>query len=485
MEQYRGEPGRLELCWNTRTFLPDVPEEDDRPTVREVLDGRDFAAGGAVRQYWSVPERLLDLRWLTERPETPEATAQYRQAEHTLCRIVATLAAWSGCVWRDTERLRRDWAGDAAWNRLRERYEPLLRRCAARRRNGATREFSESELLRLYQLLRELPPLPASVRRGRPFRNAALRLRKDLEGTFGLALEREKSLRLFTGEDLQRNAEAATDFCEKALEFLEGALWRRELSAAKRLEKLSACLDRAAPDLPLAGGDIWSEVYHNALWLRLQAVADGVCRQINGGPEEPPCTVETLLERVEAVWQTLKSGSPVKLSLREYAADGSRCAALLETDGGTRIVAFSGFLDCEDPQTRDLLLPPTHSGSAAGAFQRIAAGLGAELAVHTPSVVDRMARCGVDRNCRLTAAATLRQELDAGVTDQKQRNFLKRSYGCCERKILAHGAQQGMAAPGQAVLHVKFAPCMNCYAALRQWADEDGIRLTLDCPELA
>ena len=175
----------------------------------------------------------------------------------------------------------------------------------------------------------------------------------------------------------------------------------------------------------------------------------------------------------------------MKLSLGEHIADESRCAALLETDSGLRIAAFQGFLDCQDPQASQLLMEPTHSGCGDGAFQRIAAGLGAELAVDTPGVVDRMARCGVDRNCRLTAAATLRQELDAGVTDQKQRNFLKRSYGCCERKILAHGAQQGMAAPGQAVLHVKFAPCMNCYAALRQWADEDGIRLTLDCPELA
>lgn len=484
MEQHRGEPGRLDLRWSARTFLPDLTKEDDGPTVREVLDGRDFAAHSGVRQYWSVPERLLDLRWLTERPETPEASARYRQAEHTLCRVVATLAAWCGSAWRDTERLRRDRADDEAWNRLRERYEPLLRRCAARKRNGALREFSESELLRLYQLLRELPPLPASVRRGRPFRAAALRLRKDLEGTFGLALEREKSLRLFTGEDLQRNAEAATDFCEKALDFLEGALWRRELSAARRLEKLSVCLDQAAPGLPPAEGDVWSEVYHNALWLRLQTVADGVCGRINGAPGEPPCAVDTLLERVEVVWKTLKAGSLVKISLREYAADGSRCAALLETEGGRRIVAFSGYLDCQDPQTRELLLDQTRSGSAADAFQRIAADLGAELAVHTPGVVDRVARYGVDRNCRLTAAATLRRELDAGVPNQKQRDFLKRSYGCCERKILAHGARRGEGAPSWAVLHVKFAPCMNCYAALRQWADGEGIRLTLDCPEL-
>ena len=482
MEQYGSEPGNLDLRWNTRTFLPDLPEADDLREVREVLDGRDFAAGGAVRQYWSVPERLLDLRWLTERPET--AAARYQQAEHTLCRIVTTLAAWSGSVWRDTERLRRDWAGDAAWNRLRERYEPLLHRCAVRRRSGAPREFSESELIRLYQLLRELPPLPASARRGRSFRAAALGLRKALEGTFGLALEREKSLRLFTGEDLQRNAEAATDFCEQALAFLEGALWRRELAAARRLERLSAFLEGLTPELPPAGGDVWSEVYHNALWLRMQTVADGVCSRINGGPEEPPCTVETLLERVETVWKALKAGSPVKLSLREYAADKSRCAALLETDHGTRIAAFSGYLDCQDPQAAQLLAAPVRSGSASGAFQRIAAGLGAELAVHSAGVVDRVARYGVDRNCRLTAAATLRQELNAGVSDPKQRDFLRRSYACCERKILAHGAQRGIAPPGQAVLRVKFAPCMHCYAALRQWADSEGAQLTLDCPEL-
>lgn len=484
MEHYRGEPGILELRWRGRTFLPGLPAEDGEMTVEETLDGRDFALRGAVRRYWSVPERLTDLRWLTEHPETPEAAARYRRTEYTIWRIAATLAAWSGSAWRDMERLRRDRAGDEAWNRLRERYEPLLRRCAARRRGGGLREFSERELIRLYQLLRELPPLPASARRGRPFRAAALGLRKALEGTFGLALEQEKSLLLFTGEDLQRNAEAATDFCEKALDFLEGALWRRELNAAGRLEKLWAYLDQAAPGLPPAEGDAWSETYHDALWQRLQAVADGVCRRINGGPEEPACTVETLLERAEAVWKTLQDASPVRTSFGEYIADAIRCAALLETGDGTRIAAFSGFLDCQDPQARDLLPEPAGSGSAAGAFQRIAAGLGAELAVHTPGVVDRMARYGVDRNCRLTAVTTLRRELDAGVSDQKRRDFLKRSYACCERKILAHGTRRDGASPGWAVLRVKFAPCMHCYAALRQWADDSGVRLTLDCPEL-
>ena len=484
MERHCGEPGRLELCWTTRSFLPGLPETEELRTVREALDGRDFAGREAVRQYWSVPERLLDLRWLTERPETPAAEERYRRAEHTLYRVVATMASWSGSVQRDTERLRRDWTGDEAWGRLWEKYEPLLRRCAVRRRSGTTRVFSESELIRLYQLLLDLTPLPAAVRRGRPFRTAAAHLRRALEETFGLALEREKSLRLFTGEDLQRNAEAAVDFCEKAVAFFEGALWRRELSAAKRLEKLSAYLDRTVPGLPSAEGDVWSEAYHNALWMRLQTVADRVCRQISGEPGEPPVTLETLLERVEEVWKTLKSGSPVKTSLGEYAADGSRCAALLETDGGTRIMAFSGFLDCQDAQTCRLLLDPAGSGSAAGVFQSIAAGLRAELAVHSPGVVDRMARYGVDRNCRLAPAATLRRELDAGTPDRKQQDFLKKSYACCERKILAHGAQHGMAVRGWAVLRMKSAPCMDCYAALRQWADDGGIRLTLDCPEL-
>ena len=61
MEQRCGEPGSLELCWSTRSFLPGLPEEEELRAVREVLDGRDFAVREAVRQYWSVPERLTDL----------------------------------------------------------------------------------------------------------------------------------------------------------------------------------------------------------------------------------------------------------------------------------------------------------------------------------------------------------------------------------------------------------------------------------------
>ena len=68
MEQRYEEPGSLELNWRVRRFLPGLPEEgDDRP-VQEILEAQDFVSDAAVRQYWSVPERLLDLRWLSERP---------------------------------------------------------------------------------------------------------------------------------------------------------------------------------------------------------------------------------------------------------------------------------------------------------------------------------------------------------------------------------------------------------------------------------
>ena len=469
--------GKLKLCWRTACFLPVLQEDGELRTVCEILDGEKFS--GCGRRYWSIPERLMDLRWLSGRAGGAETADWAVETEYTLCRIVSTLGAWAGSAWKNMGKLRLDRAGDEAWNTVWRRNEALVRRCAARRKNGALHAFTEDELLRLYQMLLDLPPLPGAAVRGRPFRAAAQRLRKGLEDTFGLALERERSLLLFTGEDLQRNAGAAVDFCGKALEFFEGALWRKELTAAARLRKLSADLEQLQPDLPPAGSDVWSGEYHRALWLRLQAVADGVCRRINGEGEGD------LAERAESVWRTMKDRSPVSFSLREYAADESRCAALLETDSGVRVLAFAGFWDCEDRQVQQSLMEPAeYDGDTAKAFRRIAAGLGAELAVCTSGTVDRMARYAVNRACRLEAAATLRQELVAGIPDRKTGKFLRSSYACCERKLLAHLAERGAAVSERAVLHTKFAPCVNCCAALRQWADGSGICLTLDCPQL-
>ena len=57
--------GKLKLCWRTACFLPVLQEDGELRTVCEILDGEKFS--GCGRRYWSIPERLMDLRWLSGR----------------------------------------------------------------------------------------------------------------------------------------------------------------------------------------------------------------------------------------------------------------------------------------------------------------------------------------------------------------------------------------------------------------------------------
>lgn len=175
------------------------------------------------------------------------------------------------------------------------------------------------------------------------------------------------------------------------------------------------------------------------------------------------------------------STKPTK-KLEDYFSDKRRCVALIDIYRGDlkntieRVVAFSGYFDCEDADLRSKV---NGREDHIEAFQIIADKLGAELAYFSADVVDRVKRYELDVKLKLTACGLLREELGIQVED------LKREYSCCERKILAKMEINGRKISYcNAYILVKFMPCINCYGALREWENKNNLIMDLRYPRL-
>lgn len=476
---------KIVLTWKASSFIGSLPDD---MTFQEPLYPDAFYTDADIKNYWSVPERLVDIRWLKNRQGRTEQTSEdvsfssYIKLEFRLYRIVTTLGEWVGSCEKNIKKLNENPASrdDALLNQWQPEGSFLQRISSGTdEKNGTT--FSTEDLGRLHEMAKEFAQLRVTDARRGNLQKSAQKLQRNIEKTYGSDLKECPSLALFHSEEVQTTYGLARDFSKKAYDFLINHAWREESPELRRLSELEDRIRKAHPDWRPEGTDRWSEQYQQSLWKGLQFLADDACAAING-TDESVHSIEDLLNRVDRVIKALQISPREKTILyNNYIKDNNRCVALLDIQNGPKILAFSGFWDCADAQSQSVL---GCSDRALNAFQNIGVYLKADLAVLSTRVVDKIIRYKMDRGLRLVQHGPMRTELPR-VLDKDRASFIKREYSCCERKILAElAARGGISFPTAADLYVKFQPCLSCYGALTSWMNANAIQLTVDYPEM-
>lgn len=482
---------KIRLEWRVTAFIRKIVADVEMPeTVVEYLDPKDFYSEEGKRAYWSVPERLVDIYWLSERLGIEEINAERQRGgfseelsrcEFCLHRVVVTLGAWSATYTKCIKEREENERG-SGWLTPWEESEPLLRKFADAEGVEQSFDFNQQEdLSRLYFIAKRLETLKISDSRRKKLKESAAQFVHEIERVFGTNAEVRFPLVLLLAEQERALGRLAVDLSKKAIDFFENDLWRTESPATKKLLDLVKKIERAEPGWHPAQAEIWSQEYLESVWSGLQQIADHACQKINGANEDGFITIEDILQRVTEVITVLnlqsEASKDIKKQLEQYTKDGKRCVAMLEMSSGNRLMAFSGFLDCEDPAIQKAL-DCSLSSYAQSVFQTIAQSIGAKLVVFSAEIVNLIMRYRLNSDCQFSEQGPLRAELLS--LDQ---SALKGAYSCCERKILAAVNAWSIPISKTAVLHIKFEPCMSCYGALQGWIKNTGVQLTLDCPE--
>ena len=116
-------------------------------------------------------------------------------------------------------------------------------------------------------------------------------------------------------------------------------------------------------------------------------------------------------------------------------------------------------------------------------FEKIAEADNSMLATLSARVMRNLVRFEVDKHGQLSKRGPFVDEINNFTNSSKElsddaRGILKSKYSCCERKILAFlSGNTDILKSKEAVLLVKYEPCLSCYGALQAWKMDEGILL--------
>lgn len=489
MDMQKETSSKLVLTWVIRSFLPNF-EHQDCEVIYELLDPSVFESEKRTEQYWSVPERLMDIRWVIDRTWTQEYGSFQQQndifhefiwIEHGLYRIVTTLGKWAGIYSKCLKAL------DGVSNTAKELHifwqqnGAFFRECISSNRADEMLSFSENQLIKLYQLSKELSTKTIADTREKDLNRIANHFARYLEKIWKDDIEESLSLRLISETEQQMIVQLAKEFVEKTIDYFNNPIWRKDSQPIKKLKELMKNIKQAMPQWNVVDAVEWSAEYTESIWNGLQELAHFICQKINKRSGEEPPSITEMRSRVTDVMETLGLSGNAKKRLKEYSQDRGRCIALMELDNGFRLMAFSGYWDCQDTEVREKL-HSCYDPDIVDAFRLISAGFGADFVVFSDAIVDRIMRYAPESGCILKERGPLRQELRLTSTESGL-SFIRRSYSCCERKILSELELQNKKSPKAAILRVKFAPCLSCFGALQNWVESGKIQFTLDYPE--
>lgn len=92
---------KIVLTWRASAFIESLPNE---MTIQEVLHSNTFDTKADIRSYWSVPERLVDIRWLSDRQRGIEQDLEDGSFSSYVKIRVSTIP-YSNSSWRISRQL--------------------------------------------------------------------------------------------------------------------------------------------------------------------------------------------------------------------------------------------------------------------------------------------------------------------------------------------------------------------------------------------
>lgn len=491
----------ITLTWDLHIFAPyaftqeSYGQERTIPdTIREVL----YAAKNSGNEdYWSVGERLLDLRWVQEcitrrddaelyenswdtgqSAEFDNLSYAYMKAESGLFYIVSTFRKWLDTAAKNwPELINLKYAEEAVAEKEAKqvvmKLEDLINRT----------EADPSGLIESYEDIVKAAELVKKIKASDGRKRNLKRTCDDLIRAIGEFERLQRSQDPSQSGQEIKVGNLFLEFMGKAKDFFENPQWRNKNPAVAAIKKLQQSIQVFWKEYHFIDVDgIVQDSDRMILQHGLQTASDLLLEELFR-EQDGRTAIERLQRKIDGVIEKIKqcATKPTK-KLEDYFSDKKRCVALIDIYRGDlkntveRIIAFSGYFDCEDAELRSKV---NGSEDHIEAFQKIADKLGAELAYFSADVVDRVKRYELDGKLKLTARGPLRKELGIQAKD------LKREYSCCERKILAK-----MEINGRKISHcnayilVKFMPCILCYGALDEWKKTNHLAIDLRYPRL-
>lgn len=510
-ESNREQDWSIELTWDLHTFAPYAASalKKEKPwELKESLWGSDLPKTSNKNGYWSAAERLLDLWWLkrcddyrndfifTGNPlnigqpaEFDVLSQEFVRAESGIAFIVGTFRNWLYTAeknWPELQRLSEEETAEVIESA--EQAVEALERIFQRSRTD------KNILIEHYGAIEEAAKLVGRVTvrdsRKKSLQNIAEALVRNIE--IAERMRREKAPN--QADQDQKVYDLFQKFFEKGKDFFENKMWRKESKAVTEIENLEQSVQVLWNDYRSISISIgmFPEARAN-LQNGMQKAANQICETLftaKGGEMR----FEELQQKIDEAVARMKS---CKIrwngNIKKYFSDTSRCVALIDVydrefsltgDSIERIIAFSGFLDCEDAELRRKLNKQERMSEQEeklmDAFQEIGNSLHARVARLSKEVVDNIKSYYIDDSLELNEEGPLRKEIG-----KQNIHDIKRKYACCERKILSQ-----MEANHRRIVHcnanilVKFEPCIRCYCALKEWKWENALSVRLQVPKL-
>lgn len=460
---------RLRLTWDASVFFPEVQKNI---YIQEVLKIEDYSSG-AEKTYWSVPEHLVDIRWAISRigqKEMQHSPAQeHISLEFKLHRIVTELWRMINHFDAHSDTIINEEKMTAAWSKLKEVKDTLIQPLA----DNPISDFTEDEISKIIDIARLFQDGKFILdERGK----ALAKIAKDIT-------------KIDTYDDNARGE--IKSFAKKLRSMMDDPEWQKESTARKEVEQIIQTVAMFVDKSWTPNGLEWSHQYMKSIREGIFETVDIICKMINSRPKAQYFTMGPIMDTVDDILKKLhKNNAPE--ALMDYMSDKRRCIALLETFHGNsekKYMAFSGFLDCCGFKCAEI-------DSMLDGYRAICDEFECELITLCAEVRECISRYGLNESLELIQWSTLRQECNGSAcrncencakckenhdkkSKDKEKSRLKSRYSCCERKIIAHLQQTQCTTIDEAIMHVKFEPCLSCYGALKIW--KKGIKkFTLD-----
>lgn len=508
---------KLFFQWKVSAFIPYLSGEHagEVESIREefAIQSVSKAAERDFSEYRCVPEYLLDMGWIVivenaarenrnfltrengNDPLPADSFDQLLKSEGRISLIEKKILQW---IWKGAKLLEKIAAEQDDFDAGDWQKEAAL----CRKLLGENYQYQWEDIDELQNMAQRFVRVTQEDSRLRDLKQ--------------LARDLAKNTRMNLWQLLQDRQSIVFLFCRQLRDFIFNTVWRNK---GKDLGKLWKTIVDAQENLLATGylpgdklTDYWeksreykkierdkniAEMARN-LWKAIQHVMDMLSDMfVYFDSHRPKTTVPAAdvlirtrmyfeeLGRLDEVIQrqaeAMKTDGQTK-SLEEYTRDQKRCTAIL-SDGTNRYLAFSGFLDAEDPDVRTFL-GRTSDDAILDAFRQISGQLDASLVTIEADMLEEIYWYSINGSLDFVCRDNLKQEVEIRRTfPGANGGKLRHSYACCERKLLAYEKKYAMPSTGDLHLIVKFMPCMNCYAALLNWNKRN--RLTVWYPEIA
>ena len=371
---YLGENGEwaITLTWDLHIFAPyafaqeSYGQERTIPdTIREVL----YAAKNSGNEdYWSVGERLLDLRWVQEcitrrddaelyenswgtgqSAEFDNLSYAYMKAESGLFYIVSTFRKWLDTAAKNwPELINPKYAEETVAEKEAKQAVMELDELINRTEADASRLIeSYEDIIKAAKLVKKVKVSDGRKRNLKRTCNDLIRAITEFE-------------RLRKSPDLDKNDQPGRirnltrDFIEKAKDFFENVQWRNKNAAVEAIKKLQQSIQVFWKEYPSIDVDDTVQASDRTKLQRgLQTAADLLFEELFR-EKDGNAAMERLQQRIDDVIAEIERDRKKPAEIKKYFSDEGRCVALIDIYRGDlkntveRIIAFSGYFDCED-----------------------------------------------------------------------------------------------------------------------------------------